>query len=851
MARKHQKQQSPTSAPAEQQSSTAAGPGVSNADRQAQLEAATGFKGDLNSFKRRMETAFGGSLSGLSFVGGPEGQAGTNSSAVATIRGDTVFFGAEFAELSEDEQEHIAAHEIAHWYQASLMGGGAPGGGDAPDIEDDANRAAAAARSGGDAAPLASASPGGGHNFSWRDVTPDFMEDEIEQGAEAAMQLAMEKIASAQALLAFIGRFGQDAAKKAIDFLAEHKTEILVGFLTLSPTNALVVYVVKKLDKETIKSWLESAPVQTAATVVGAVLVAGAVAFVAPAIIMMGPLAAPILRELSGPAFALLWQHAPDDFKDMATDFVVDKWPVGLGLDVSGHLGATFGYPIYLGIEAFQWMSHFEDGLFKLQRGGFLTEAFDTGVGAGGFIGIGKDPKKKGGGEDGMGIGGEVGAEFMAGLKQYVKQDFEFPVREDEAFGSFLMAVMQADISGSMALAGLISPEIKEMDPLGYNTMTKFEFKVFAEGNAAGQGGVRTPGEGTQEGGGTWNQADGTRDNGEPKGIWAWLEASVAGRAAVEAGVGMEIRNTKFEKDADNVRRPTKMEFDLYGEGQAAASIVHKIPVISSALPDVPEFDAGVGIKVTWKLDNPLGSDTPVEVGEPMWKLYGKSGDLDRYSGQASETSIGIGNLTEETFASWDAFLDNIQGETEVKRRFAVGGPVGARFWRLADRQGAFTSMVPSDYRKYGFKVGGYLDLEAKLTADDVRDIFTEIGNASDRYLDGGDGIQKLYTDVLALLSTGKAPADVMAHLETIADIILLCVDKVHFHGLVGLTVAAGGKLGGGAKVRLDGSVGAEITIDKDLLDYVGDDLDLQDVKDILKGTSAALSEALEIEGTD
>lgn len=424
-------------------------------------------------------------------------------------------------------------------------------------------------------------------------------------------------------------------------------------------------------------------------------------------------------------------------------------------------------------------MSHYDDGTFHLQRGGILTEAFDTGVGAGGFIGLGKDSKKKGGGEDGLGICGEAGAEFMAGLRQYVKQDFEFPVKEDEAFGSFLMAVFQADVSGSMALAGLISPEIKELDPLGYNTMTKFELKVFAEGNAAAQGGVRTPGEDSQEGTSTWRQNEGHGDHGTPKGIWAWLEASAAGRAAVEAGVGMEIRNTKFETDDQNIRRPTKMEFDLYGEGSAAASIVHKIPFLSRALPDIPELDAGLGIKVTWKLDAPLGTDTPTEVGEPMYKIYGKSGNLDRFEGAASETSIGTGNLTEDTFSSWDTFLDSIEGESEVKRRFAIGGPIGARFWRIADRQGAFTSMVPSDYRKWGFSVGGYLDLEAKLTADDVRDIFTQIGNASDRYLDGGDGVQQLYTDVLSLLSTGRAPADVVAHLETIADIILLCVDKL------------------------------------------------------------------------
>lgn len=849
MAKAHQKAQSTLDAPAPSAEQAGQSPGASNASRQDQLRDATGFKGDLPAFTRRMETAFGGSISGLRFVGGTEGAQGVDSRGVATIQGDTVFLGSAFAELAEGDQEHVIAHEIAHWYQGSLMTGGSPALG----AEEDADRSAASALSGEKTTPEVGVASGSAHNFDLGEAAAglgDRISNAWDEGTDAAMEVALEKIASAEALLAFIGKFGEAAAKKAIDFLAAHKVEVLVNFLTLNPASGLVVYIIRQLDTDTIKGWLESAPAQTAAKVITLVLTAGAVLVITPAILAMGPLAIPILKELAGPTFAILWQNAPDDFKDMAADAVVENWPVGVGIDVEGHLGATFGYPIYLGIDAFQWMSHYERGVFHLQRGGFLTEALDTGVGAGGFIGIGKDEKNPGK-EGGLGIGGEVGAEVMAGLKQYVKQDFAFPVREDEAFGSFLMTVLQADMSASMGIAGLLSPTIKEMDPLGYNTMTKFEMKVFAEGNAAAQGGVRTPGAGTKEGTNTNDQADGHGDNGEPQGIWKWLEATAAGRVAAEAGVGIEVRNTEFQKDDQNIRRPVKMELDLYGEASAAAAIVHGIPFLSLALPQVPEFDAGVGIKVTWKLNQPLGSDTPAEVGEPMWKLYGKSGDLDRYNGAASETTIGIGNLTEETFASWDAFLDNIQGESRIKRRFALGGGIGKRFWRIADRQGAFTSMVPSEYTKYGFRVEGTLDLEASLEADDVRFIFKEIADGSDRYLDGGDGVQTLYTDLLTFFSTGKGPADVVAHLETIADCILMGLDKLHFHGLAGLSVAAGAKLAAEAKVRLDGRVGAQITLDKNLLDYVDGELDLDDVTDILKGVGDAASDLLEIDGDE
>lgn len=104
MAKAHQKAQSTLDAPAPSAEQAGQSPGASNASRQDQLRDATGFKGDLPAFTRRMETAFGGSISGLRFVGGTEGAQGVDSRGVATIQGDTVFLGSAFAELAEGDQ---------------------------------------------------------------------------------------------------------------------------------------------------------------------------------------------------------------------------------------------------------------------------------------------------------------------------------------------------------------------------------------------------------------------------------------------------------------------------------------------------------------------------------------------------------------------------------------------------------------------------------------------------------------------------------------------------------------------------------------------------------------------------
>jgi hypothetical protein len=795
----------------------------------------SGFKGNLDAFRARMEGAFGQSFSSVQLVGGQAGQAGLSPGAVATARGRSIWVGEAFGAMGAGEQEEVLAHELAHVVQA----GGGGGAGDA-DPDQDANQAAAQALAGRPAATGAAVAPGDAHDWSFREA--------IDNVGDAAMDLAMRQIESAAELIAFVGRFGEAAAKKAIDFLVAHKVEIVVGLLTLNPGNALLVYAIRKLPTDRLTAFLQSAEAATAAKIVGIAIAAGAIAVVAAALFAAGPAVLPILKELAGPTIALLWQHAPEEMKRYAQQMLVEGWPVGLGLELEGSIGATFGYPVYLGVEAFFSVSHASSGVFELRRGGIMTEAFDTGVGAGGFVGIGGGKKGDGEGEGAIGIGAEAGAQFQAGLKQFVLQEFSFPVTEDTAFASFLIAVMQADTSASMSILSLFSSQLRAVNPISYNTMTKIELKEFAEGNAAAQAGVRTGGADTRSGGGTWNNQEGTRDNGATKWWQRWMRAGIFGRLAGEVVQGFEQRNKEFTTDAEGVRVPSVMEIDLYGEGSVAASIVHAIPVISQALPQVPSFDGGAGIRVTWTL---RGSPTDAEpqVSEPLWQLYTKTGNMDRYNGAASETSIAVGNLSAETFASVDSFLASIQAGSTFKRRFSIGSQLGRRYFLMAQRQGAFNVMLPADYRAYGFRIEGYLDLESSLTADMVRSVFRSIIDTVAGYRDGGAPLQQLYTDVMTFLSTGRGPAHVTSKLRGMADTILAGVKKLKLHGLVGLSVAAGAKVSAGAKLRLQGRVGGQITMDHDLLADVGGAITVADIEALIQGGVDAVTGALEVEG--
>lgn len=813
-----------------------------------------GFKGDLGSFLARMEGAFGTSFGDIRLVDGPQGESGVSSGAAATTRGDKIFVGADFAAMPEAGQEVVLGHELAHVRQK--QGQGAQGNGAA--AEEDATRAADAALRGQPADPQVSAAPSTAQDISlgeaWDAVKKttgdvvDTVSDTASAVGDAIVNWGIEQIGNVQDLIACIAELGEEKAKWIIDQLVTHKVEIVLSFITMNPTTGLLVYILRKLGADKIGTWFAGLDMKTAAKILAAAAAVGALALLAPALFALGAAAGPILKELGGPTIALLWSIAPDEMKKYAAQLITETWPVGLGMAFDGAIGATFGYPVFVDAEAFFEIAHFTQGTFKLRRGGTLAGGLDAGVGAGGYVGLGGGKKGGGQGEGGVGIGAEAGAQVKAGLKVKVHQEFEFPMQEDNAFAAMLVAITQADTSTSMTVLSQLTPVVAKVNPISYNTMTKLEIKEFAEGNAGAQAGLRTAGANTQEGGSTWNNQEGARDNGAAKWWQRWISASVFGRIAGEAGVGFEVRNKEFTPDSDGVRVPSVMEVDAYGEASAALAIVHAVPLISQALPQMPNFDGGVGIRATWTLrGGPQDSDP--QITGPVWALYGKTGELDRYQGSASETSIAVGELNAETFSSVEKFLANIRGGSTFKRRFFLGTTLGRRYVNAANRQGAFNVMLPAEYKAYGFRIEGYLDLESTLSADQVRSIFRSITDVVDTYNAGGAPLQQLYTDILTFLSTGTGPAHVTRQLRSVADTLLKGLKTLHMHGLVGLSVAAGGQLSAGAKVRLQGRVGAQITMDQSLLEWAGKEVTVSDIEALINGTVSG-ENAVEIPGT-
>jgi UDP-N-acetylmuramate-alanine ligase len=70
-------------------------------------------------------------------------------------------------------------------------------------------------------------------------------------------------------------------------------------------------------------------------------------------------------------------------------------------------------------------------------------------------------------------------------------------------------------------------------------------------------------------------------------------------------------------------------------------------------------------------------------------------------------------------------------------------------------------------------------------------------------------------------------------------------------HGLVGLSVAAGAKVSAGAKARLQGRIGGQLTMDQNLMSWAGSEVTVTDIESLIKNAVAAGTGATEIEGSD
>ncbi len=834
--------------------------GSATGDASAALGAASGSSGHSlpGGLQSQLEGSLGANLSSVRVhTGAPSATAASAVGANAFAVGQDIHFGAGNFQPSTPAGQGLIAHEVAHTVQQrggqawqNKLEVSAPG--DAHEVQAD-QFSAAFSMGVGHLAPVAAGS-----------VAGSLSRDDEESGGLAGMALGLiiDRISDVGSLLSAIGNVSVSIGRTVIRTIAQRAPELIMSFVRLQPAHQLYTYAIQHLPRAQIQELMNSFELPQVQRALRAIRDAGLLLTFGPIIFALNPQRArQILANLDADVLRPLISGAGDLARRFAETALNDYWPAGLGINVSAGIGATWGYPIYTGADAMFVLARTTPDKFQFRRRGEARVAADSGAGVGVFIGTGGRSRgggtSGGGGDDqagGMGIGASAGVQGQAGVKMIVDQKFEFPIFEDSAFLSLMVAVTGQDTSAPFMVGSMLFDAVRDIDPMLYNTSTKLEAKLYAEGNATAEAGIRIADDQTITESETWSNRDGTANTGTTP--WYTrlfgLMASLTASAGAEAGFGVDVQQ-HFADGADRSAGPDYVDLELSLEASAHLSLIHSIPLLSSRLPQLPALDGAMGAKIRWRLRPPSGGGE----GDPLFEqarvsVYAKTGETDMYQGEASETEIFL-DVTAETFQSLQGFLNSINNGVRFFRRFSVGSTLGRKYLRAAGRQATFNTMLPSQYRTFGFTLEGYIDFETHVSTAQVRSMFQALSTAANIANEDGDALQRLFTDLMNFLNTGEAPSYITDAATSIANTMLESMDTLALHAQAGLRLAAGGQVSEGAKVRLHGSAGAMITLDYNLMGALsaGEEVTVEDIQRLIERGVDSARGYIEMGGED
>lgn len=511
---------------------------------------------------------------------------------------------------------------------------------------------------------------------------------------------------------------------------------------------------------------------------------------------------------------------------------------VGLGMGFQVNGGITWALPIRTagGILCYVKRSS-KDTLNVVVRGNFIG-ALDTGVG-GSFI-LGQSSKKGKSMKRGYGVGGEIGASAMAGIKYTGLLELNIPFT---AFAGFMNSLIK-DVLVVPRVLEILSGKMPDnetskrfIELLKPEHLVKAEGKVgaFAQLNAFLGAGIRKPTEnanlkqkgGIAAGASFWGPTGQRKYEGERLDLFTTKNNVIFSKAGIlsqmmdvvglfssgklgvnaEAGIGWE----RLEKG--------KKRFKLHMEAGFEAMI--QIPFLSQFLPKLPDgAQVGAEIGITLDDNNKL-SDIDLQI-------YTSSGDDVAYEGAASKKTmkfsfpkaigiakilgdLALGTKKIESLKVKD-FTDAIKGVSWTERIPLLGGSPMFGLGRFIGGQKEFARTLGNTEKlwknkgglvdAFGIAPGIFLDLEAKMTAEDVRKIINQaisfgIDAASivaNGKLDSINGIYKVLEKIFTHGKVGKLVDSVLTYF--ILDKALLRIQLFAGTGVSG-GIAKGGKIAG------------------------------------------------------
>jgi hypothetical protein len=538
-------------------------------------------------------------------------------------------------------------------------------------------------------------------------------------------------------------------------------------------------------------------------------------------------------------------------------------WPVGTGFTVRGTVGATFGYPVSVDAdgEFYIWRDSRDE--IKVIKWGEVMPAFDVGVGAGVFFGLGKLPRKRSTSagdassaampsldgesnpDENWGIGAVIGAEAIVGLRGFVLEELTIPISDIPAIAAVVKRSVHppaqgrsdADPPDRRPHARVIAHRIMSIfQAVGlredeFRTALKVKADLKAEANAAASVGLRFgPQEHERQAWKSWDNGERSTNFGKGEGIVTnflgnQLSVTLGVSANAEISGGVEFQMSDFQIDDASGRRipmQAKATFALDGEvGVSAAA-----PLLNQLLAAVPlPLAAGGGIRFTLHYDF-NGTNDAFEPGneyllgaqEMSMALYTKSGELDFYDGAAHQSML---NLDPTQFFNIERSSDRITGlqlnttnplspavikDLDITMRLG-GVSFGGLRSSFADKM-KNRRRLPVLLKSTGTATGtvreGYFDVRYRISGARLTQLATAVFN--DIVNNSARGVSAFGDWLFTALETGSPPERRPELLQRMIDAIDLYDAELHFQ--IGYGFAGGAKLkaGGGVRLRLAAS---------------------------------------------
>lgn len=508
-----------------------------------------------------------------------------------------------------------------------------------------------------------------------------------------------------------------------------------------------------------------------------------------------------------------------------------DYWPIGMGYRIDASIGATFGIPLAVDLDATFYMWRDSRDKFKLVRRGIIGGGLDAGIGAGGFFGLGaKDPDKISQKEN-WGIGAGLAANVYAGKNIGLVQEMEFDISSNTQIMSLMFICMGGEAAIATTMSTPMTVTIGQfltaivqfgLSPYDFTTLLRFTYAEHYEAQGTGYLGLRF---GDTDETTFWNSwVQGNPLDHDLGGNWivrmVMYLFSLKGGISFGFGIctGFVIRFQESERVSytsagggtieDTVYTDCSFEscstvtLEVYVEGQLFSN--NGLNFFGFQLPSFLQTIAfGMGVKLSARFDlaqmiTDIGNGSLPAFPTIQPAIYEIGGDLDVYNGTGHEHVLEINppsNWNNLTPSSLKASL----GAATIFERVNLAASLGTKYKVFSRHVTAGAGLIKDDLKVIpGITSNGYLDYKYRLPALAVQDIVDAV-------------IQEL------IRTKGWAVWDAVLYLwkylwgtphNPIPPIVSNVVQFLHnnyqasFHQELGLGAGIGGKVGAGGKIR-------------------------------------------------